>query len=125
MELSNAVATLSALAQETRLKVFRLLIEHGETGLPATEIAAALDVRQNLMSSHLAILAGAGVTTSRREGRRVFHAIDLEAVRNLFGYLVQDCCQGDTEACQSLLDEILPLQECNDRNGALGPSDQP
>ena len=79
-EYKSVVTRLSALAQATRLRVFRLLIEAGATGIPATEIAERLDVRRNLMSTHLNILASAGLTTTRREGRRIYHAGGLAAV---------------------------------------------
>ena len=113
MDISNAVGALSALAQETRLKVFRLLIEAGPDGIPATQIADAVGVRQNLMSTHLAILAQAGLTRARRDGRNIFHAADLERTRDLLGYLVEDCCNGHPVRCAKLLDAILPLAECN------------
>ncbi len=113
MELSTAVKSLAALAQETRLKVFRLLVESGPEGVGATEIADTLGVRHNLMSTHLAVLANAGLTTTRRDGRRIYHAVDLEAARALIGFLVEDCCQGRPEQCGPLLDEILPLAECD------------
>ncbi|MGF1543714.1 MAG: ArsR/SmtB family transcription factor [Parvularculaceae bacterium] len=112
MELTNAVRALSALAQETRLKVFRLLLEHGPEGAPATEIADALGVRQNLMSSHLTVLANAGLTRTRRDGRRVYHAVDFDAARDLIGYLVKDCCNGAPERCDPLLEAILPMAAC-------------
>lgn len=113
MDLSQTVTALGALAQETRLKVFRLLIEQGPEGMPATEIADRLGVRPNLMSTHLGALAQAGLTTSRRDGRRIIHAIDLEATRSLLSVLVEDCCHGQPEKCASLLDEIFPLKKCS------------
>jgi len=111
MDTSTAVTALAALAQDTRLKVFRLLIEEGPEGLPATEIAERAGVRPNLMSAHLAALSNSGLTTSRRDGRRIIHAVDVDAVRALLSFLVQDCCRGHADACASLLEEILPLAE--------------
>jgi DNA-binding transcriptional ArsR family regulator len=113
MDSSKIVGAFGALAQETRLAVFRLLMEEGPEGLPATEIADRLGVRPNLMSSHLGALGQAGLTTSRREGRRIIHAVDLTATRALLRFLVQDCCRGQPDACSSLLDEILPLGRCS------------
>lgn len=109
MEVSDAAAALSALAQETRLKVFRLLVRQGPEGVPATEIAEKLGVRQNLMSTHLTVLANAGLTRVRRDGRRIFHAIDLERTRELITFLVADCCNGCPDKCAVLLDAVLPL----------------
>ncbi len=87
-------------------------MEAGPDGLPAMQIAERLDVRKNLMSTHLSILAQAGLTTVRRDGRQIFHAVDLTATRRLLAFLVQDCCKGQAETCASLLDEILPLERC-------------
>jgi DNA-binding transcriptional ArsR family regulator len=112
MEISNAVTALAALAQETRLKVFRLLVETGPDGLPATEIAARLGVRQNLMSTHLTVLSAAGLTDVRREGRFIFHAVNPERTRALLSYLVEDCCGGHPGQCASLIETILPLERC-------------
>ncbi|ADM09885.1 putative transcriptional regulatory protein, ArsR family protein [Parvularcula bermudensis HTCC2503] len=112
MEISHAVAALGALAQQTRLRVFRLLITEGAKGLPATEIAARLGVRRNLMSAHLRALHQAGLSISRREGRQIYHAVDVAAVRHLLTFLVQDCCQGNADQCASLLNDILPLTGC-------------
>lgn len=112
MELSDVVASLGALAQETRLKVFRLLIRQGPEGLPATEIAETLGVRQNLMSTHLNVLAQAGLTTVRRDGRRIYHAVDLDRTRELITFLVSDCCNGCPDACELLLDKVFAPSRC-------------
>lgn len=112
MDISTAVNALAALAQESRMKVFRLLVEQGPQGLPATEIAEKIGVRQNLMSTHLRVLAHAGVTKTRRDGRRIYHAVDFDQTRDLFGYLLHDCCNGQPEQCSKLLEEILPIDQC-------------
>lgn len=112
MEISNAVSALSALAQETRLKVFRLLMAAGPAGLPATVIADALGVRQNLMSTHLNILAEAGLTTARRDGRFIYHAVDPAETRALLSFLVEDCCGGRPDQCAPLIDAVLPVDAC-------------
>lgn len=110
MDTSKVILGLSALAQDTRLQVFRLLMKEGADGLPATEIADRLGVRQNLMSTHLSILASAGLTTFRRDGRRMLHAVDIETTRSLLSFLVEDCCNGHPEACASLLDAAIGNQ---------------
>lgn len=91
-----------------------MLIEYGSQGMPATEIADRAGVRKNLMSAHLQVLSNAGLTTSRRDGRRIFHAIDLDAVRALLGFLVSDCCKAHPERCASLLDDVLPRSLFNE-----------
>ncbi|MGF1455046.1 MAG: ArsR/SmtB family transcription factor [Alphaproteobacteria bacterium] len=108
MELSDAVVTLSALSQETRLQVFRLLMKAGPEGLPASRIADRLGVQKSLMSAHLATLTRAGLLTVRRESRWMIYAVDFPRTRALLSFLVQDCCNGQPDICAGLLDQILP-----------------
>ncbi|MBR9911978.1 MAG: helix-turn-helix transcriptional regulator [Gammaproteobacteria bacterium] len=108
MELKTAVTALAALAQETRLTAFRLLIRHGSVGLPAGDIARALQTPHNTMSSHLSILSNAGLISSQRSGRSIIYKADQEGIRNLVSFLVEDCCQGQAELCAPLLDSLLP-----------------
>lgn len=107
MDKSTALDTLAALAQETRLDVFRLLVRTGAAGMNAGEIAQALDVRQNTLSTNLAVLARAGLVRSERQGRSVRYFADLDGMRALLGFLMQDCCGGRPEACRPLLDELV------------------
>ena len=113
MDMFAAIEGFSALAQETRLAAFRLLVEAGPDGLPAGEVARALDVPHNTLSSHLAQLSRAGLVTARREGRQVIFAADFAGMRGLIAYLVEDCCRGRPEACAPLLDAALPAICCN------------
>jgi len=106
MDGTQALQALSALAQGTRLDVFRLLVNAGPEGLCAGEIAAKLGVRQNTMSTNLAVLARAGLVRSEREGRSVRYAADMEGMRGLLGFLMQDCCGGRPERCRPVLDAI-------------------
>jgi ArsR family transcriptional regulator len=110
MELSSAVEALSALGQETRLRVFRLLVKRGPEGMPAGDIATQLSVPPNTMSSHLAVLSRAGLVASRKEGRSVIYAVDVEGTRELLSFLVEDCCQGKPNVCQPLI--ASALAEC-------------
>lgn len=107
MDRLQALAALGALAQGTRLDVFRLLVEAGPDGLCAGEVATRLDVRQNTMSTNLAVLARAGLVGSAREGRSVRYVADMEGMRRLLGYLMQDCCGGRPEKCKPVLDAIV------------------
>ena len=108
MDTLQATKTLSALSQETRLEAFRLLVRAGSEGLPAGEIARALNIPHNTLSTHLSILANAELLGSRKDGRSVIYRVDLEGTRKLLAFLMEDCCQGRTEICSPLLDTILP-----------------
>ena len=99
MESKGAILALAALAQETRLEVFRLLVREGPGGLPAGEIAGRLGVAPATLSFHLGQLERAGLLGARRVSRRIFYAVDLEGTRELFAYLTEDCCQGRPELC--------------------------
>jgi DNA-binding transcriptional ArsR family regulator len=112
MEIKDAIAGFGALAQESRLEVFRLLVRAGADGLPAGEIARTLGVPHNTMSSHLGILAQAGLVTARREGRSIIYAIDFTGVRALLSFLMEDCCQGAPEICAPAIAGILDETGC-------------
>ena len=107
MEISNAVAALGALAQESRLKVFRLLVRCGPDGMAAGDIARKLAVPHNTLSTHLAILSRARLVSSRKEGRSVIYAVDLEGTRDLLSFLVEDCCRGKPHICAPLIESTL------------------
>ena len=107
MDLSTTVKALGALAQESRLKAFRLLVNSGPDGLAAGEIARQLDVPHNTLSSHLTILSNAGLIVSHRESRSIIYQVDFTGTRELLAFLMQDCCQGQPELCQPLLDSLL------------------
>ena len=94
MELNDAIGALGALAQETRLMAFRLLVRAGPAGVPAGEIARALDVPAATMSFHLSHLARAGLISPRRDGRSIIYAADFIGMRGLIDYLSEDCCAG-------------------------------
>ena len=108
MENTTAIGALGALAQGTRLDTFRLLVRHEPDGLPAGDVARKLDVPQNTMSAHLAILARAGLLRSERRSRQIIYRADLDAVRGLMLFLVKDCCAGSTELCAPLVAELAP-----------------
>ena len=99
MEEREAVDRLSALAQESRLRVFRLLVRSGPPGLPAGEIAEALEIPAATLSFHLAQLTRAGLAEARREGRSIIYALRVEGMRELLAFLTEDCCQGRPELC--------------------------
>lgn len=104
MQEADAIAALAALAQDTRLRSFRLLVEHAPEGLPAGVVARRLGVPANTLSTHLALLARAGLLQARRDSRQVIYAADLAGLRALLGFLLEDCCRGQPGSCAPLLD---------------------
>lgn len=99
METLNAVTALSALAQEHRLEVFRLLVQMGENGIPAGKIGEQLDIPLSTLSFHLNQLKQAGLVHCRREGRVLFYSANYEGMSTLMAYLTENCCQGQPEDC--------------------------
>ncbi|MBU1307546.1 MAG: metalloregulator ArsR/SmtB family transcription factor [Alphaproteobacteria bacterium] len=108
MESNLAIDVFAALAQSTRLETFRLLMAHEPEGLPAGEVARRLDVPQNTMSSHLAILTRAGLIESERHSRSIVYRARVDRVREIATFLVQDCCGGRPELCEPLIAEFTP-----------------
>jgi DNA-binding transcriptional ArsR family regulator len=102
MESPAAVAALSALAHPGRLEVFRLLVQAGPEGVAAGDIARATGSLANTLSANLNLLAGAGLVTSRREGRSIIYAAGYERMRGLLAFLMEDCCGGKPEICAPL-----------------------
>jgi ArsR family transcriptional regulator len=94
MEKSNAVAALAALAQDSRLDVFRLLVQAGPEGMAAGAVAEALALAPNTLTFHFDRLRMAGLVTVRREGRSMIYAAQYEAMNALLAYLTENCCQG-------------------------------
>jgi DNA-binding transcriptional ArsR family regulator len=99
METRRAVQTLSALAQESRLAIFRLLVQAGPEGLAAGAIGEKLRLPPATLSFHLAGLTRAGLAHSRQEGRFVIYSADYAAMNALVGFLTENCCQG--AACET------------------------
>lgn len=108
MDIDSSLNCLAALSQRTRLETFRLLVRNAPDGLPAGEIAGQLDIPQNTMSTHLAILSRAGIVASERKSRSIIYRADLERLRTLTLFLVKDCCGGAPKLCESLIAELVP-----------------
>lgn len=107
MENTSAIAAMSALAQESRLAVFRLLVPEGPDGLPAGEIGRSLGIPANALSFHLTRLRYAGLVTARRNGRQIIYAVDYAATDSLIGFLTENCCRNSPEGCSSLCPQTL------------------
>ena len=102
MEKIAAVESLSALAHDGRLAIFRLLVKAGPEGVAAGEIARRLRTQANTMSAQLLILANAGLVKAWREGRFILYAADFDAMASLLLFLTEDCCGGKAEICAPL-----------------------
>lgn len=99
MDSGHAVAALAALAQATRLAIFRLLVEAGPEGLVVGRIGEALDVAPTTLSFHLKTLSVAGLVSARQDGRFVIYTANFDAMRRLVTYLTETCCNGNPAAC--------------------------
>ena len=102
MDTQDAVKGLSALAQDSRLEVFRLLVKAGPDGMAAGDIARKLKTAANTMSAQLLVLSNAGLIRARRDGRSIIYFVDFEAMSGLLVFLTEDCCGWRKEVCAPL-----------------------
>jgi ArsR family transcriptional regulator len=106
---------LAALAQPTRLEIFKLLLKHEPIGIAAGAIADKVGAPHNTISTHLAILVRAGLLRSMRDGRTIVYRADIEGMRSLIGFLVNDCCDGHPEICRLLANADPSCGRCAPR----------
>jgi len=99
MQTKQAITVLSALAQESRLAVYRLLVEHAPDGLAASAIAERLGLANATLSFHLKELVHAGLIISRQDGRFIYYSPMLEVMSELVGYLTENCCAATGQSC--------------------------
>lgn len=99
MEKTTAIAALGALAHDSRLDVFRLLVQAGPEGMPAGQIAERLGLPSATLSFHLTALRHAGLVNFRRDGRSLIYAAEYAAMNALLAYLTENCCRGDPAGC--------------------------
>ncbi len=113
MESTDAIDMFSALAQTSRLQMFRRLVAAGTGGLSAGAVADAIGVPQNTASSHLAVLARAGLIQSRKQSRSVIYSARVEALGEIMDFLMLDCCGGRPELCDPLISRLsTPAEIC-------------
>jgi ArsR family transcriptional regulator, arsenate/arsenite/antimonite-responsive transcriptional repressor len=110
MKRSAVIGALGALAHETRLDIFRLLVQRGPEGMPAGEIGARLEQPSPTMSFHLNQLRFAGLVTSRRESRSIIYSANFRAMNDLLSYLTENCCGSNLAACAPGASQCLPQQ---------------
>jgi ArsR family transcriptional regulator len=106
MQMTDAIRRLSALAQDSRLAVFRLLMKAGPGGLAAGEVARRLEIAPNTLSAQLLVLSNAGLVRARRDGRSIIYSVDFEAMSGLLLFLTEDCCGGRAEVCAPLMKTV-------------------
>jgi DNA-binding transcriptional ArsR family regulator len=119
MKLTLAISGLSALAQESRLAVFRLLVKAGPEGVAAGEIARELMITPSTLSAQLNVLAHAGIVSNRRDGRSIIYSANYHYMTELLVYLMEDCCQGRPEICAPLAKAASRAACCEQPQGAL------
>jgi len=113
MKIYSAVKALAALAQETRLSIFRILVQTGEAGLSAGQIAKELSIPNATLSFHLKELTNAGLITARQESRFIYYAANFSAMNELLGYLTENCCAGNPcGPARVCCDEESPTSDC-------------
>jgi DNA-binding transcriptional ArsR family regulator len=95
MKISDAISVLNALAQESRLEIFRYLIQSGPAGVPAGRIGEQLEVHSATLSFHLNTLKHAGLVSARRESRSIIYTANFARMSDLIGYLTENCCKGE------------------------------
>ena len=106
MDTNDATPLFATLSQSTRLDVFRLLIKTGPEGMTSGELSTALDVKPNTMSMNLKQLLHSGLVSNERRGRNIHYFADMNAVGALLSFLLEDCCGGQPELCQSVIKKI-------------------
>jgi DNA-binding transcriptional ArsR family regulator len=106
MTEQDALAALAALAHPTRLATFRLLVRHAPDGLATGALADAIGLPQSTFSTHLAVLARAGLVGAEKQGRHFVQRADLDRLRRLMVFLARDCCEGRAELCAPLLTDL-------------------
>jgi ArsR family transcriptional regulator, arsenate/arsenite/antimonite-responsive transcriptional repressor len=110
MEMKEAVVTLAALAQDTRLSIFRLLVQVGPEGIPVGQVGEELQVAPATLSFHLKELYHAGLVSSRQEGRFIYYTANFERMAALMTFLTRNCCQGAPQECLTVAE--TPLGAC-------------
>ncbi|MDQ7070336.1 MAG: metalloregulator ArsR/SmtB family transcription factor [Rhodobacterales bacterium] len=103
MDQNIAIEAFAALAQDSRMSIYRMLVREGPRGFPVGEISQRLDIVPSTLSGHLAILKRAGLLKSTRHQREIHYTANVETMNNLVGFMLADCCNGQVEHCKEIL----------------------
>jgi ArsR family transcriptional regulator, arsenate/arsenite/antimonite-responsive transcriptional repressor len=122
MDAEEAILTLAALGQATRLEAFRLLVSHEPRGLPAGELARLLAVPQNTLSAHFNVLAHAKLVSRERRSREIIYRANLDRFREVALFLLKDCCGGRPDVCAPLIADLAPLCRAKTRTHRRAPA---
>jgi DNA-binding transcriptional ArsR family regulator len=110
MNQDHAIESFTALAQESRLAIFRLLVREEPSGLPVGEISRRLNIVPSTLSGHLGVLKRAGLLRSTRHQREIHYAANLDAMGNLIRFMLEDCCDGQVNNCNEIF-SLIPQGE--------------
>lgn len=110
MESKKAIQRLTALSHEGRLEAFKTLVQAGQKGLPAGELAQALQVQPNTLTAQLNILVASALVSRERKGRSIVYTAQLPALNDVVLYLIEDCCAGRDEVCAPILEAIQSVR---------------
>ena len=116
MDTNEAVVTLAALGQPTRIEAFRALVSHEPNGLPAGELARLLVVPQNTLSAHLNVLAHARLVSRKRQSREIIYRANLARFGEVALFMLKDCCGGRPDVCGALIADLAPF--CRGKSAA-------
>ena len=120
MDINDALSKFDALSQETRLSAFRVLVRAGPSGLPAGALSERLGIPHNTLSFHLTHMSHAGLVRSKKNGRSVIYSANFDAVRELIGFLVKNCCSEEFASIRKDSTSgrsVIELSECCEASG--------
>ena len=103
MDQTRAIEAFAALAQDSRMAIYRMLVRKEPTGLPVGEISRQLNIVPSTLSGHLAILKRAGLLNSTRHQREIHYTANMTVMRELVGFMLEDCCNGQIDRCTEIL----------------------
>ena len=111
MEQDQAIDCFAAMAQESRIEIFRLLMRHSPDGLRVTDISMKLGIVPSTLSGHLAVLKRAGLLKSKRNQRDIVYSAELETINDLMLFILEECCDGNVDSCRKTFRLLMPEVE--------------